>query len=90
VTFTFHEGSNSLGLAALIVSLVATFSSGLLGPIGLILSAFGMRRRPRGLAVAGVLIGLAGSLWAAFARLALAAPILALGPIRQADRRSRA
>lgn len=54
--------SNGLGLAGFITSLVGlAFTVGLLCPIGLILSLIGLTRRPRGFAVAGVVIGGIGS-----------------------------
>ncbi len=54
--------SNGLGQAGFIVSLVGWFTLGLLCPIGLILSFFGLFRRPRGFATAGVILGLVGSI----------------------------
>lgn len=58
-----REPSNSLGLAGFICSLVGIFSCGLLSPIGAVLSFFGLFRPPRALAIAGFIIGLAGSVW---------------------------
>jgi hypothetical protein len=56
---------NGLGIAGFIVSLVGIFTCGLLAPVGLILSAVGMRKEPRGLAVAGLVMGILGLLEAA-------------------------
>jgi hypothetical protein len=53
--------SNGLGMAGLIVSIVGTLMCGILAPIGLILSLVGLRKEPRGLAIAGSVIGLLGS-----------------------------
>jgi hypothetical protein len=55
--------SNTLGLAGFIVSLVGVvLTCGALCPIGLILSAIGLRRpQQRGYAVAGVIIGIVGT-----------------------------
>jgi hypothetical protein len=54
--------TNPVGLAGFIVSLVSLVAcGGLLSPVGLILSLFGCFRQPRGLAVAGVVLGLIGS-----------------------------
>ncbi len=53
---------NSLGLAGFILSVVGIISCGLLCPIGAILSLFGCRREPNGLAIAGLVIGIVGSL----------------------------
>ena len=55
--------SNSMGLAGFIVSLVGWLSCGLLCPIGLVLSVLGMRKEPRGFALAGLILGLLGSVW---------------------------
>ena len=59
--------SNSLGIAGFIVSLVGflggCFGGALLCPIGLILSAVAIRRPPKGFAIAGLILGILGSLW---------------------------
>jgi hypothetical protein len=55
--------SNGLGVAGLIVSIVGWLTCGLLCPIGVLLSFFGLFKRPRGLAIAGLIIGIAGSLF---------------------------
>lgn len=55
--------SNQLGLAGFIVSLVGFVAcAGILCPIGLVMSAIALRREPKGFAMAGVIIGLVGSL----------------------------
>jgi len=53
---------NALGTAGFIVSIIGLFACGVLGPVGLTLSAFGMRKEPRGLAVAGLVIGIVSTL----------------------------
>ncbi len=58
--------SNGMGLAGFIVSLLGVISCGLLGPVGLILSIIGMRKEPRGFAIAGLVLGIIGSLWIVF------------------------
>ncbi len=60
------RGTNGLGLAGFIVSLVGLCSGGALSPIGLILSFVALFRVPRGFAIAGFVIGLAGTLWMVF------------------------
>lgn len=55
---------NSLGLAGFIVSLVGLASCGLLAPIGLVMSLMAVGRQPRGFAVAGIILGALGSMWA--------------------------
>ena len=60
-----HGGAreNGLGLAGFIVSLVGLVSCGLLSPIGVILSIIGLFKEPRGFAIAGLIIGLIGTLF---------------------------
>jgi len=54
------SGDNGLGIAGFICSLLGLIACGLLSPVGLILSLFGLRREPRGLAITGVVLGLFG------------------------------
>lgn len=57
-----EAASNTLGLAGFITSLVGiAFTGGVLCPVGLILSLIALSRRPRGFAVAGVVLGALGS-----------------------------
>lgn len=49
--------SNGLGIAGFILSILGLVSCGLLAPFGLILSLFGLRKQPKGLAIAGTVIG---------------------------------
>ncbi len=51
------SGTNGFGLAGFIISLVSVLTFFLLSPVGLILSIIGLRKAPRGLAIAGVVIG---------------------------------
>jgi hypothetical protein len=53
--------SNGLGIAGFVVSLVGILTCGLLCPLGLLLSLFGLLKRPRGMAIAGTVIGLIGT-----------------------------
>lgn len=54
--------TNPVGLAGFIVSLVSLVAcGGLLSPVGLILSLVGCFRQPRGLAIAGLVLGIIGS-----------------------------
>lgn len=55
--------SNGLGVAAFVCSLVGVLSCGLFAPVGLALSIPAMFRQPRGFALAGLILGIAGSLW---------------------------
>jgi len=53
--------TNVLGLVGFIVSIVSLmFTCGLLSPIGLILSLIGTFKAPRGLAIAGTVLGVLG------------------------------
>ncbi|MBC7834911.1 MAG: hypothetical protein H7Y88_07400 [Phycisphaerales bacterium] len=56
-----HQQENGLGLAGFIVSLIGLISCGILSPIGLIMSWIAKSREPKGLAIAGVVLGLVGS-----------------------------
>ena len=56
------SATNGLGIAGFIVSLVGLVATcGVLCPLGLLLSLFGLLKRPRGLAIAGTIIGLIGT-----------------------------
>jgi len=54
---------NTIGLVGFILSLVAIPTCGALSLPGLICSAIGLRRQPRGLAIAGTIISVLGVLW---------------------------
>jgi len=69
---------NGLGIAGFICSLIGIVSCGLLSPIGLVLSIVAMFREPRGFAIAGLVLGLIGSLWAAIVALVIASVGLAV------------
>lgn len=57
--------SNGLGIAGFILSLLGLLGTcGLLSPLGLLLSFIALFKRPRGFAIAGLIIGLLGSIWA--------------------------
>lgn len=59
--------TNSLGTAGFIISLIGlVLSMGLLSPVGMFISFVAMFREPRGLAVAGFILGVIGSLWLFF------------------------
>ncbi len=75
--------SNGLGIAGFVVSLVGLCSGGVLSPVGLILSLVALNKRPKGFAVAGVIIGALGSCGILagliFLPVAVAAVLAALG-----------
>jgi hypothetical protein len=60
-----RPSTNGLGIAGFVVSLVgmlgACVGAAVLSPVGLILSAIALRRVPRGLAIAGLMLGIIGS-----------------------------
>ena len=60
-----RAGTNGLGIAGFICSLVGLLTCGILSPVGLLLSLAAMFRPPRGFAIAGVMLGILGSLWVA-------------------------
>jgi hypothetical protein len=55
------DEQNGLGTASFVCSIVGLFSAGILSVVGLILGAIAMRREPKGLAIAGFVIGLIGT-----------------------------
>jgi len=54
--------TNGIGTAGFVVSLVGIVLCGLISPIGLVLSIIGLGREPKGLAIAGTVIGGIGTL----------------------------
>ena len=54
---------NTLGIVGFVFSLLGVLTCGVLAPVGLLLSLFGLFRRPRGFATAGTIISLLGTLW---------------------------
>lgn len=54
--------SNGLGIAGFVVAMVSLFTCGVLWPISLGLSIAGMRREPKGLAIAGLVLSILGML----------------------------
>ncbi|MGE3107246.1 MAG: type II secretion system protein GspG [Phycisphaerales bacterium] len=71
--------SNALGLAGFITSILGIVSCGLLSPIGVLLSLIALFKRPRGFAIAGVIIGLIGSLWILVILVIFGVVVLAVG-----------
>jgi hypothetical protein len=59
--------SNGLGIAGFVVSLVGLISCGALSPVGLLLSFIAVFKRPRGFALAGLILGVIGCIWAIIA-----------------------
>ena len=68
--------SNSLATAGLIVSIVGLFTAGILSPIGLLMSIFAFFKPPRGMAVAGIVIGGLGTVVLLVLIAMIAIPIL--------------
>ena len=58
-----RPATNSMGVAGLLISIFALiFTCGLLSPVGLLFSMLGLRKQPRGEAIAGTVIGGFGTL----------------------------
>jgi hypothetical protein len=57
-----YPEQNTAGLVGFIVSLAGLFTFGVLSPVGMIISLVGLSKNPRGFAIAGVIIGLIGTL----------------------------
>jgi hypothetical protein len=67
---------NGLGIAGFVVSLVGVVATcGLLAPLGLALSTLAMLRPRRGLATAGMILGLIGTTWVVMGGLAVKAGV---------------
>ena len=72
-------GTNGLGVAGFVLSLVGWFSCGFFSPLALILSAVALRREPRGLAIAGLILGILGSTWFIIGGLGFILALLGIG-----------
>lgn len=70
--------TNGLGLGGLIVSVLGFLTCGLLCPIGLLISAIGLFKRPRGIAIAGIVVGGLGTLFLLTVGFAILASFAAL------------
>jgi len=71
--------SNGLGTAGFVLSLIGFITCGLLCPLGFLLSLFGMLKPPRGLAIAGTILGGLGSIWLFFFGFAIVAGFIGIG-----------
>ena len=73
------QPQNTWGLIGLILSVIGLIGScGLLSPIGLILSTIGLFKEPRGMAIAGFIVGLIGTLFLALVGFAFIMMFLAM------------
>jgi hypothetical protein len=78
-----HTGGrhNTLGIAGFAFSLLGVLTCGLLGPVGLLLSLLALVKRPRGLATAGVVIGLLATVWLGLMGAVVVAGMRGLEPV---------
>jgi|TARA_B100000809_G_scaffold201992_1_gene202677 hypothetical protein len=53
--------TNGLGIAGLVVSILGILTCGLISPLGLLLSLIALLKPPRGLAIAGTIVGFLGT-----------------------------
>lgn len=74
-----ENSTNGLGLAGLIFSCIGWLTCGLLCIPGALLSFFGLFSKPRGTAIAGLIVGFPGVLFFVFAGMAMIAGFLGLG-----------
>lgn len=58
-----QSGQNGLGLASFVVSILGLVSAGILSPVGAVMGFIALRREPKGFAIAGLILGLLGSIW---------------------------
>lgn len=70
---------NTLGLVGFIVSLVGSLGCGLGAPIGLIISLIALRRQPKGFAIAGMIIGILGSIYLVWMGMWVVSGLLDIG-----------
>ncbi len=70
------QQSNGMGTAGFVLSLIGWVTCGVLCPVGLLFSLVGLNREPRGLAIAGTVIGGIGTLLVVGACLLFALGIL--------------
>lgn len=71
--------TNALGIAGFVVSLVGLLlTGGCLSPVGLVLSIVAVFKAPRGFAIAGIILGVIGSLGFIIAFVVLGAVVLAM------------
>lgn len=63
IVYVNQPPSNGLGVAGFVISLIGFLSCGVISPLGLILSVAGLSKEPRGLAIAGTILGGLGSIW---------------------------
>lgn len=75
---------NTIGLVGFIVSLASILTCGFVAPIGALVSFIGVFKRPRGLAVAGLIIGLILSVVPLLFGGAVLAFIFGWGAVKQA------
>lgn len=62
-----HAAKNPIGTTGLGISILgAVFTCGVLCPLGLLVSLFGLFHKPREVAIAGAIIGGLGSSWLVF------------------------
>jgi hypothetical protein len=72
--------TNGLGTAGFVISLISFLClGGLISPISLIMCGVAMRKEPKGLAIAGLILSIVGSLW-----LIIAVVFIGLGAIMAA------
>lgn len=70
---------NSLGVAGFVLSCLGVLSLGLLSVPGFVLSLFGVFRKPRGLAIAGLVLGFLGSVFFVTVGMGLIVLMVGLG-----------
>jgi hypothetical protein len=63
IIYIKHPETNVPGVVGFILSLFGILTCGCILPLGLILSVIGLWNEPRGLAIAGTMIGIIGSAW---------------------------
>jgi len=77
--------TNGLGVAGFVLALLGFLTCGLFSPLGFILSLKGLGKEPRGLAIAGTVLGGLGSGWLFLFGLAIILPFVGLAATEHFD-----
>lgn len=83
--------TNGLGTAGFVCSLLGLLTCGFLSPLGFLFSLFALLKAPRGMAIAGFILGAVGSVWLFVAGFAIVIGLMGLGDaINKSDEIRRA
>lgn len=84
-----HDRDNGVGLAGFVVSIIGLLSCGSLSIIGLLISLCGLVKQPRGMAIAGTIIGALGSAFFALWGMAIVTTLIGFNRAVDASTKER-